>query len=154
MGAVPAAVREVVERAVRAVRAAFADRVRSIALFGSQARGEAAAGSDVDLAIVLSGSGADDHGALTTSLRVHDLRGPPFISAVIWSDADLLRHPWLLIDVAVDGIVLLDDGTLVREMDAVRRRLAALGSRRVHLGDGSWYWDLKPDWKPGDVIEI
>jgi len=29
-----------------------------------------------------------------------------------------------------------------------------LGSRKVILGNGSWYWDLKPDWKPGEVIEL
>jgi len=137
-----------------AVRDAFPGRLRSVALFGSQARGEATARSDVDLAIVVSGRGADDYGALTRSLGGHGLREPPFISAVIWSDVDLAGHPWLLIDVAVDGIVLLDDGVLGREMEAVRRRLAALGSRRVRLPDGTWYWDLKPDWKPGDVVEI
>jgi hypothetical protein len=108
----------------------------------------------VDLVIVLVGKGGDDHGALTASLRQRGLGSAPFVSAVIWSDVELAGHPWLLIDVAADGIVLVDDGVLVREMDAVRERLASLGSRRIPLADGTWYWDLKPDWKPGDVVEI
>jgi len=29
-----------------------------------------------------------------------------------------------------------------------------LGSKRVFLTDGSWYWDLKPDLRIGEVFEI
>jgi hypothetical protein len=32
--------------------------------------------------------------------------------------------------------------------------MRALGSRRVYLADGSWYWDLKPDFRPGEVVEL
>jgi hypothetical protein len=32
--------------------------------------------------------------------------------------------------------------------------MRALGSRRVYLADGSWYWDLKPDFRFGEVVEI
>jgi hypothetical protein len=31
--------------------------------------------------------------------------------------------------------------------------LAHLGARRVWLGN-AWYWDLKPDYRPGDVFEL
>ena len=33
-------------------------------------------------------------------------------------------------------------------------RLLELGAKKVSLPDGSYYWDLKPDWKPREVIEI
>ncbi len=37
--------------------------------------------------------------------------------------------------------------------ERLRARMAALGSRRrSYLGHP--YWDLKPDWKPGDVIDL
>jgi predicted nucleotidyltransferase len=29
-----------------------------------------------------------------------------------------------------------------------------LGSRKVSLPDGSWYRELKPEWKPGELIEV
>jgi hypothetical protein len=58
----------------------------------------------------------------------------------------------VLIDVATDGIILLDDGRLVQHCAAVSARLRAYGGRRVHLPDGTWYWDLKPDFRLGDVI--
>ena len=31
--------------------------------------------------------------------------------------------------------------------------LTALGARRIREGT-TWYWDLKPDFQPGDVVEI
>ncbi|HWP57484.1 MAG TPA: hypothetical protein VNL14_06340, partial [Candidatus Acidoferrales bacterium] len=45
--------------------------------------------------------------------------------------------------------LLLYDSYLQR----LRERLARLGARRVWRGN-AWYWDLKPDFKPGDVFEI
>jgi hypothetical protein len=32
--------------------------------------------------------------------------------------------------------------------------LRELGSRRYVDEDGYEYWDLKPDWKPGDVVSL
>jgi hypothetical protein len=32
--------------------------------------------------------------------------------------------------------------------------MAELGSRRIELPDGGWYWDLKPDWRPGEVVDL
>jgi len=34
-----------------------------------------------------------------------------------------------------------------------RERLDRLGARKVFQGD-RWYWDLKPDYKPGEIFEI
>jgi hypothetical protein len=36
----------------------------------------------------------------------------------------------------------------------MRQRMRQLGSRRVHLPDGTWYWDLKPDFRFGEIVEI
>jgi len=53
------------------------------------------------------------------------------------------------------GVVLYEpESILERELDAVRRRMAELSSRRIELPDGSWYWDLKPDWRPGEVVDL
>jgi len=138
---------------VAALRDAFGDNLRSVALFGSHARGDATPGSDIDVVVVLDRRDPRAYGRVADAFlgRVPE---PPFVSVVIWSSAELMSHPWLLIDVATDGVILLDDGALSREMDAVRGRLQELGARRIRLDDGTWYWDLKPDWKPGDVIEI
>jgi hypothetical protein len=43
---------------------------------------------------------------------------------------------------------------LENEFKAIKEKLKKLGSKKVVLPDSSWYWDLKPDMKPGEVIEI
>jgi hypothetical protein len=54
-----------------------------------------------------------------------------------------------------DGILILDRGRFFEEvLSGMRERMRALGSRRVFLEDGSWYWDLKPDFRFGEVVEI
>lgn len=64
-------------------------------------------------------------------------------------------HPWLLLDVLDHGIILFDrEGVLQNELERLKERLRSLGARKVALADGSWYWDLKPDWKPGEVVEL
>lgn len=58
------------------------------------------------------------------------------MSLLIWSSSELEAHPWLLIDVATDGIILLDDGQLAQHCSPVSTGLRAYGARRVHLPDG------------------
>jgi hypothetical protein len=54
-----------------------------------------------------------------------------------------------------DAILLFDrDGFFESVLDELRARMRALGSRRVMLPDGSWYWDLKPDFRFGEVVEL
>ena len=60
-----------------------------------------------------------------------------------------IRHGSLA--VCDHGIVLFDRReVLARKLASLR----ALGSRRMELADGSWYWDLKPDRRPGEVIAL
>ena len=46
------------------------------------------------------------------------------------------------------------DGFFEAVLTRLRQRLAELGSRRYVDADGYEYWDLKPDWKPGDVVRL
>ena len=39
-------------------------------------------------------------------------------------------------------------------LQRLKRRLAEVGSERRVDKDGYEYWDLKPDFKPGEVIEL
>ena len=39
-------------------------------------------------------------------------------------------------------------------LERLRARLEELGSRRIELDDGTWYWDLKPDLRPGEVVTL
>ncbi len=64
------------------------------------------------------------------------------------------RSP-LYLDMVEDAVLILDRERFFEEVLAgMRSRMRELGSRRVHLPDGSWYWDLKPDFRWGEVVEI
>jgi hypothetical protein len=54
-----------------------------------------------------------------------------------------------------EGIILYEKGECFRELiKKFREKLKELGSRKVYLPDGTYYWELKPDWKPGEEVEI
>lgn len=62
-------------------------------------------------------------------------------------------HP-IYLDMSVEGEILYDpQGFLEEILQEVRQRLKALGARRRSLGRIS-YWDLKPQFTPGEVIEL
>lgn len=106
---------EPVVRLVRAYRVLleqdFGDRVRSVRLFGSRARGDAGPDSDVDVAVVVAGL-TDHERARAIDLALSAWRevGGQRISPAVWSDEeweDLLRRERrIALDVAREGIPL------------------------------------------------
>ena len=46
------------------------------------------------------------------------------------------------------------DGFFAAILQRLEKRLAELGSERRVDKDGYECWDLKPDFKPGEVIEL
>jgi predicted nucleotidyltransferase len=141
--------------------------VRSIVVFGSVARGEQRQRSDVDL-IVVSDAFPESYSArlemLTPAFRevksrdsYRRLRQDGYhlsFSAVPYKPEELAETPPLLLDVTEDGLILYDDGLMRNKLAEVKARMQALGSRRVRTKRGKWYWILKPDLKPGEVIKI
>ena len=78
----------------------------------------------------------------------------PELSPIFKTPAELVRGTPLLLDMTEDARILHDpEGCLIGVLDGLRTRLRALGSRRIWRGD-AWYWDLKPDYQWGDVIEL
>lgn len=164
-GRIPGAWRPLIERIVSAYRAALGDDLVAIACFGSVARGEPSAASDLDLYVVTRSrvsvlldrrlnrvrsvrQSAEYEGLVALGYRPDPM---PLYHTV----EKLLTHPWILLDIAHHGVILHDpEGVLARELEAIRQRLRELGSRRVVQPDGTWYWDLKPDWRPGEVIDL
>lgn len=137
----------------------------AVALFGSVARGNPRPESDIDLLTVHDGDRNRVHDALVEAalelrktpqcarVRSQGLPSEPY--PLLLSRGRLAETPWILLDVADHGIILFDPSAVLQlKLAALRARLRELGSRKVEMPDGSWYWELKPDLRPGEMFEL
>ena len=66
-----------------------------------------------------------------------------------------VETPWPLLEVQEHGLILYaPQDMLAHKLEAVRQRMRELCTKKVMMPDGSWYWDIKPDWKPGEGFEL
>ena len=136
-------------------------RLRSLVLFGSVARGQGTERSDIDLLVIAAGfprSLAERRRPLLAAWS--HARARSALPAVDWNlvtktPEEASSHSPLYLDIVEDGILLVDRGAFFRTvLEGMRARMRELGSRRVFLEVGSWYWDLKPDYRFGEIVEI
>ena len=142
-------------------------KLTSICLYGSVARGAARRDSDVDLLVVSD----DFSGSLASrvervlecvekkvSCEVELLRKygvDTGLSVCPLRREEVLHFPPILLDLTEDGIILYDEGSfLERALTRLKARLSELNAKRVFIGEDSWYWDLKPDYKFGEAVEL
>ena len=149
----------------RAARAAYGERLRSFAIFGSVVRRTARADSDLDVFLVVDDLPRGRRARLQTFDPIERAVAPEIeslatsgiaveLSAVLRSPEDLQIASPLLLDLTEDAVILEDrGGVLAAALDALRRRLQRLGSRRIWTDTG-WYWDLKPDYRRGEIFEL
>lgn len=139
------------EFCVRAL-STFGERLCSVVLFGSVARGDWNENSDLDMLLVIKGLPKN---VLERDQKILPLaRGLPHaITFVSYAPEELAETPPLLLDVAVDGILLYDTGFMREKINHIRKRLEELGAKRV--GErGELTWILKPEVKLGEEVEI
>jgi predicted nucleotidyltransferase/DNA-binding HxlR family transcriptional regulator len=163
------AYREYLRGYVEALSRHFGGRLVSVVVFGSVARGRARVNEgDIDVLVIVEDWRAEAWERLEELAGVEEELRKGGLSRLlakrgIWpvlqnyplsrEEAGVFQRIYL--DMVFEAIVLYDlDGFFESLMDRLRRRLAELGSRRVQLPDGSWYWVLKPDLKFGEDVTI
>lgn len=147
------------------LRRAYGDSLGSVALFGSVARRTARPDSDLDLFLVVDGLPRGRRARLATfdpaetnlAAEMRALAGAGItteLSPVLRSPEDLKTASPLLLDLTEDAVIMQDrGGALAAALEDLRRRLRRLGSRRVWMGT-QWYWDLKPDYRRGEIFHL
>ena len=156
-----------IEEYCSAIKNHFSDKLISICLFGSVARGEAKSDSDIDILIVANGLPRDigmriketnyiheylKESKAYISLRKSNMSG--LISDIFFMPEEIKGHPPLLLDIIDDGIVLYDRGSfLSNELKLLKQKLEAQKARKVKTEKGH-FWILKPDAISGEVVEI
>jgi len=160
-------VNEILSKIVEALKRRFGEDLVSVVLFGSFARGDFHERSDIDLLIVVESlpeskferSRIFDE-AVWDELRddLKELRRMGCLSQpmpIMKTREEAEYRSPLYLDMTEDAVILYDKGGFFEAvLEGMRKRLRELGARRKRLKSGGWYWDLKPDYKPGDVIEI
>ncbi len=158
---------ELAKRYAETVKNYFGKNLLAFAVFGSTARGEAKfPESDIDLLIVvkeITGSlgkrieilkDVEKELEKTEEYRIFKKRyWSPEFQVHLLSKEELKAHPPILLDMVEDALIIYDTGILKEELDEIREKLRKLGAKRIKRGKDR-YWILKPDIKPGEVIEI
>ena len=76
------------------------------------------------------------------------------LSPVFKTPEEIASGSPLFLDMVEDVRMLFDrDRFFAKVLKKLKKRLQKLGARRIWQGN-AWYWDLKPDYQPGEVFEI
>ena len=154
----PEALRGDLARYVERLKARFGADLVSVVVFGSQARGTAKLGSDVDVLVVVRGLPVNRwkrYDPLRPIARaVSDEFARTLSLIALTPEEAAIVKPYYL-GMLSGHLLLWDcDGFFAGVLRRLQARLAELGARRYVDKDGYEYWDLKPDWKPGDVVTL
>jgi hypothetical protein len=97
------------------------------------------------------------HEALRRSEEYRKLRlqgRSAFVSDIFLSPDEAKAHPPILLDLTEDAFIVYDRNDFLNSvLEDVKRRLKVLGAKKVKARKG-YYWILKPDAKPNEVVEI
>jgi predicted nucleotidyltransferase len=157
--------RSLVARLLHGLLKVFNDRLVSVVVFGSVARGDARRDSDIDLIIVVEELPKSRFKRLELFEKaeedaerlLEEFRGKGFntdFSPILLTVEEARKHRPIYLDVLVDGVIIYDRNRFMESvLREVAEKLRALGAARIRVGK-RWYWVLKKDYKPGEVIEV
>ncbi|MGQ9780579.1 MAG: nucleotidyltransferase family protein [Bacillota bacterium] len=152
-----------VEIVTTAAKEVYGGRLVALAVFGSVARGTPRPDSDIDLVLVAEDLPRGRLKRMEEFSRVEEIVRRltagfkyvrPDLSPIIKEPAEIGAGSLLFLDLVDDVKICYDrDGFLARYLAGLKERLERMGARRIYC-KGAWYWVLKPDYRPGEVIEI
>lgn len=149
---------EDLNRYVELLQRDFGDRLVSVVLFGSHARGKARPESDIDVLVVIRGlprSRTERHGLLYPLKRQVSEDFAMRATPIVLTPEEAARVKPYYLGMLSGHVRLWDpDGFFAAVLERLQEQLRELGARRCFDDDGYEYWDLKPDWKPGDVVTL
>lgn len=159
------ALRELAVDYTDALKGLLGESLVAVVLFGSVARREATSVSDIDLLIIARDlprgrlarqerlSAADD--LLAPRLAARRKQGVlTDFSPVLKSPEEAERLTPLYLDLVEDAVILFDrEGFFSAILAHLRSSLDRLGARRLKRGRIR-YWELKPDYVPGEIFEL
>ena len=137
----------------------YGERLISLAVFGSVGRGTPRPDSDIDLLLVVKDlpvgriARLKEFATIEIALGI-ETKSRIDLSPIFKTPEEILNGSPLFLDMVEDVRMLFDrDDFFKNILKNLKERLQRLGARRIWQGN-VWYWDLKPDYKQGEVFEI
>jgi len=143
----------------------YGERLVSVVLYGSCARGTPRPDSDLDLLIIVEDLPKGRYQRYMEFSKIEEKLEPLLKElekkGINLSLSPLLRTPLEAknfippyLDMTEDAKILYDkEDFFANILDQLREKLKKLGSKRIKWG-GGLLWILKPDLKPGETIEL
>ena len=157
--------RALIDKLLQLLLEKYGDKLVTLAVFGSVARMEMRKDSDIDLLLIIESlpesrlkrqfEFAEIEGEMEAMIReIEKSEYRIEFSPIIRTPEEISRLPPILLDMVDDAIIVYDkNGFFKKVLEKLRAELKRLGSKKVRIGN-RWYWDLKPDYKFGEVIRI
>lgn len=157
--------RKLAEKFAALAKKQFKSNIVSIVLFGSVARKETGAHSDIDLILIFKNlpNGRLSRAKLLEPIEDALCKDLEFLrekgivtnfNCLLKTQEEALCTRPLYLDLTQDAVYLYDNGKFFRNIISdFSKKLQRLGSKRKKVGSLR-YWELKPDIKPGEVFEI
>lgn len=137
----------------------YGARLISLAVFGSVGRGTPRPDSDIDLLLVVKNlpvgriARVKEFAEIETALGM-TIKGRIELSPIFKTPEEISKGSPLFLDMVEDVRLLFDRGDFFKSvLKNLNERLQKLGARRIWQGN-VWYWDLKPDYRQGEIFEI
>jgi predicted nucleotidyltransferase len=156
--------REILKNFKQLLHTRFENNLISLVLFGSVARGTAKQESDIDLLIILENASDSYYRRLEPVVDIElklreeayeNTGAAPTFSSIILSKEEAMENRNIFLDMLDASIILYDKNDFFKNrLKELNKRILQLGSKKVVLEDKTWYWNLKPDSVPGEVIEL
>jgi len=157
--------RELEHKVLSEIMAYYGERLISVVVFGSVGRETQRFDSDIDLLIIATGlpdgrmkrvkefSNVEDRmQGFIQSLEKNGIT--TCLSPVFKTPEEAAGLSPLFFDMIEDARILFDKDEYFSEvLEKLKKRLKVLGSKRIWRGN-AWYWELKPDYKHGEVFKI
>jgi predicted nucleotidyltransferase len=160
-----ATVQALISKLVERLKEEFGDNLVSVVLYGSVARGDYRPDSDIDLLLIFEElpRGQFARGDMVSWLEREVEREVPqrleegqyhVFTTILKTREEARRTAPYYLDMTTDALILYDeDHFFSGVLDRLQARMRELGSKKVYIGE-KWYWDLKPDLKLGEIIEL
>lgn len=155
----------IIVKAAKALSRAYMERLTSVCVYGSVARGTAGETSDMDLLVVIEGLGGSVGKRLEELYEamapIEDERRFLYRNGVFTdvsffplSREEAGRFLPIYLDIVDDGVILLDrDGFLENVLSRCRSLVTKAGGEKVSTRRG-WFWRLDPGMPIGEEIEV